>query len=84
MMALGLLDMLRNKHAISIPEQMSLIGYDDIPQASWAFSNLTTIRQPVEVFAQVTVDLLKKRIENPGSEPKSEIIDVNLIERGTV
>jgi LacI family transcriptional regulator len=37
--ALGLLDALRNKHDVRIPEELSLIGYDDIPQASWAFAN---------------------------------------------
>ena len=82
--ALGLLDTLRNKHSIRIPEQMSLIGYDDIPQASWAFADLTTIKQSVEEFARVTVDLLKERIKNPDAEPKNEIIDVKLVSRGTV
>ncbi len=82
--ALGLLDTLRNKHSIRIPEQMSLIGYDDIPQASWAFADLTTIKQSVEEFARVTVDLLKERIKNPDADPKNEIIDVKLVSRGTV
>ncbi|MBL4873330.1 MAG: LacI family DNA-binding transcriptional regulator [Rhodobacteraceae bacterium] len=82
--ALGLLDTLRNKHSIRIPEQMSVIGYDDIPQASWAFADLTTIRQSPNRFAQVTVDLLKHRIKYPESEPKNEIVDVTLVMRGSV
>ena len=82
--ALGLLDTLRNKHSICIPEQMSLIGYDDIPQASWAFADLTTIKQSVEEFARVTVDVLKERIKYPDAEPKNETIDVKLVSRGTV
>lgn len=82
--ALGLLDTLRNKHSIRIPEQLSLIGYDDIPQASWAFADLTTIMQSVEEFARVTVDVLKQRIKSPDAEPRNEIIDVKLVSRGTV
>ena len=82
--ALGLLDVLRNKNNINIPQQMSLIGYDDIPQASWAFAELTTIRQSVDEFAQVSVDLLQQRIKNPGSPPQNRIIDVTLVRRGTV
>ncbi len=82
--ALGLLDTLRNNHSICIPEQMSLIGYDDIPQASWAFADLTTIKQSVEEFARVTVDVLKERIKYPDAEPKNEIVDVKLVSRGTV
>lgn len=84
LIALGLLDTLRTKHSIRIPEQLSLIGYDDIPQASWAFAELTTIKQSVEEFARVTVNLLKDRIEHPDAEPRNEIIDVKLIMRGSV
>ena len=83
-MALGLLDAMRNKHGVRIPEQLSLIGYDDIPQASWAFANLTTIRQSVDEFARVTVEVLKERIRNPDAQPKNEIVDVTLVSRGTV
>lgn len=82
--ALGLLDALRNRHDICVPEQLSLIGYDDIPQASWAFADLTTVKQSVDEFARVTVDLLKQRIKNPDAAPKNEIVDVRLISRGTV
>jgi len=82
--ALGLLDALRNKYGIQIPKQLSLIGYDDIPQASWAFADLTTVKQSVEEFARVTVDLLKERIKNPDAEPRNEIVDVKLVSRGTV
>ena len=83
-MALGLLDAMRNKHGVRIPEQLSLIGYDDIPQASWAFANLTTIRQSVDEFARVTVEVLKERIRHPDAPPKNEIVDVTLVSRGTV
>lgn len=83
-MALGLLDALRNKYSVRIPQQLSLIGYDDIPQASWAFADLTTIRQSVNEFARVTVGVLKERIKNPDAEPKNEIVDVRLVSRGTV
>jgi DNA-binding LacI/PurR family transcriptional regulator len=82
--ALGLLDTLRNKHGVRIPEQMSLVGYDDIPEASWAFAELTTIKQSSKQFARVTVELLKERIKNPGADPKNEIVDVQLVSRGTV
>jgi DNA-binding LacI/PurR family transcriptional regulator len=82
--ALGLLDGLRTRYGVRVPEQMSLIGYDDIPQASWAFANLTTIKQSVEEFARVTVKLLKQRIGNPQARPNSIIVDVTLVRRGTV
>ncbi|VAW21505.1 hypothetical protein MNBD_ALPHA12-1891 [hydrothermal vent metagenome] len=83
-LALGLLDALRSQHGVAIPEEMSLIGYDDIPQASWAFAELTTIKQSVEEFAKVTVDVLKARINEPDAAPKNQIVSVNLVLRKTV
>ncbi len=82
--ALGLIDTLRNKHNVRIPQQLSLIGYDDIPQASWSFADLTTIKQSVDEFARVTVELLRERIRHPDAKPKNKIVDVTLVRRGSV
>jgi len=82
--ALGLLDALRSRYGVSIPGELSLIGYDDIPQAAWAFADLTTIKQSVEEFAKVTVDVLKARIDDPRAAPKNQIVDVNIVLRRTV
>ncbi|MBL4872901.1 MAG: substrate-binding domain-containing protein [Rhodobacteraceae bacterium] len=83
-MALGLLDALRNQHRVLIPGELSLIGYDDIPQAAWAFAELTTIKQSVEEFAKTTVDMLKVRIDTPEAEPKRQTVDVTIVRRGTI
>ncbi|GIT71189.1 MAG: hypothetical protein Ct9H300mP28_10030 [Pseudomonadota bacterium] len=32
---------------MKVPEDISIIGFDDIPMASWPIFNLTTVRQPV-------------------------------------
>ncbi len=82
--ALGLLDALRNEHGVNVPEDMSIIGYDDIPQAAWKFAHLTTIKQPVDEFARVTVELLQERIANPEAPPQHKSVDVMIIKRGTV
>lgn len=82
--ALGLLDALRNRHGVRVPEEVSLIGYDDIPQAAWVFADLTTIKQSVDEFAKLTVNMLKERINAPDAAPKSHIVDVTLVRRGTV
>ncbi|MCP4318284.1 MAG: LacI family transcriptional regulator [Hyphomicrobiales bacterium] len=82
--ALGLLDALRVKHGIKIPGEMSLIGYDDIPQSGWEFADMTSISQPVASFADGIVGLLTERIANPQTPPRNELLDVMLIRRGTV
>ncbi|MEX3008515.1 LacI family DNA-binding transcriptional regulator [Hoeflea sp. TYP-13] len=82
--ALGLLDALRVGYGVEIPREMSLIGYDDIPQSGWEFANLTTIRQPVDTFVDVIVEMLKSRIAEPDAAQREELVDVMLVRRGTV
>jgi DNA-binding LacI/PurR family transcriptional regulator len=52
-LALGGMDRLRGDLGLSIPGDISIVGFDDIPMASWPSYNLTTIRQPIdEMVAQ--------------------------------
>ncbi|MBE9638836.1 LacI family DNA-binding transcriptional regulator [Salipiger mangrovisoli] len=68
-MATAVMDVLRFELGLSIPEDVSVLGYDDVPLAAWPTYQLTTIRQPVTRMVTATVDTLLDRIEgNP--EPK--------------
>jgi DNA-binding LacI/PurR family transcriptional regulator len=57
MCALGVLKSAR-EHKVPIPEQMALIGYDDIEAAKTSKPALTTIRQPIELMAEKAFDLI--------------------------
>ena len=61
-MAMGAMDAVRSRD-LRVPEDISLLGFDDIPQASLVHPALTTVRQPLEqmgrVATQVLLDLLK-------------------------
>jgi LacI family transcriptional regulator len=57
-MALGALDAARSKLGIKVPDQLSIIGYDDIPVAGWPAYDLTTIRQPVAEMVDAAARLL--------------------------
>ncbi len=48
----------------SIPEDISIIGYDDSYAASLAMPSITTIHQPIDKIAKTAVEMLVKRIEN--------------------
>jgi LacI family transcriptional regulator len=50
---------------ISIPKDLSLVGVDDIPMASYLPVSLTSIAQPMSQMAEKTCALLFDRIENP-------------------
>jgi DNA-binding LacI/PurR family transcriptional regulator len=83
-MAFFVLDVLRTELGLSVPEDVSVIGYDDVPPASWPAYNLTTVRQRANLMVQETVDTLIQQIEQPGNfTPRQVAIDGPLILRGT-
>ena len=83
-MAFFVLDVLRSELGLSVPEDVSVIGYDDVPPAAWPAYDLTTVRQRANLMVQETVDTLIQQIEQPGNfTPRQVAIDGPLILRGT-
>ena len=85
-MAFAVMDTLRSELGIAVPEQVSVIGYDDVPAASWPSYDLTTVRQPTNQMVTATVDLLLAQIENADQHPltpRQIKIDGPLIIRGS-
>jgi DNA-binding LacI/PurR family transcriptional regulator len=82
-MALAVLDTLRFELGLRVPEDVSVVGYDDVPAASWPAYNLTTVRQPANRMVTNTVKILLDQIENNAEEPRRIAIDGPLIVRGT-
>ena len=82
-MAFAVMDTLRHELGLSVPDDVSVIGYDDVPLAGWSSYSLTTIRQPVRRMVEATVDILLKQIEGE-TAPSRIRIDGPLIERGSV
>jgi LacI family transcriptional regulator len=80
MMALGAMDAIREK-GLSVPEDISLIGFDDIPQAIISYPKLTTVRQPLEKMGQVAVKLILQQIENQERLPRRMTLATQLIIR---
>ena len=78
--ALGALDAARDG-GVKIPDQVSIIGFDDIPAASWTAYNLTTIRQPVNSMIDISVRLLLERIASPEIEPTITFVPGKLVQR---
>ena len=62
-MALGVMDAARKIYGLRIPEDLAVVGFDDIPMASWHAYDLTTVVQPAEEMAKETVQLLLRAIE---------------------
>ncbi len=64
-----------------VPEDVSLIGYDNTPFSKWATPAITTIHQPVKFMGQQSFVNLNRLIRNVELESLHDIIDVKLIER---
>lgn len=85
--AMGALDALRLELGKKVPEDVSVIGFDDIPAASWLAYDLATVRLPVDTMIDTTVALLKARQgpEVPASpEPIIKFIPGTLLHRATL
>lgn len=51
-----------------VPEDVSVVGYDDVPVAAYVTPPLTTVRQPFDAVAKEGLGLLVQAIENPGAD----------------
>ncbi|AOM41826.1 ribose operon transcriptional repressor RbsR [Xenorhabdus hominickii] len=69
---------------LSVPHDVSIIGYDDIAIAPYLTPPLTTIHQPKDELGKLAIDTLLYRIDNPESEPKQLVLTPELIERSSV
>ncbi len=82
-MAMGAMDALRYKMGINIPDDVSIIGFDDIENAQWPTYDLTTVRQPVQRMVERTISNLLERAESPSTPQVTELLDGELIVRGS-
>jgi LacI family transcriptional regulator len=82
-LAIGLLNGFLSS-GVDVPGEVSVIGFDDIPQAVHGLHPLTTIRQDVGAKARAAVDRLLERIDSEAKPGDRVTLDVELVERGTV
>jgi DNA-binding LacI/PurR family transcriptional regulator len=80
--ALGFLDTARFVMGARVPEDISVVGFDDIPVASWPSYSLTTYRQPVDRMIEKVIDLLTRPIDSPPSGERIRLAG-ELIIRGS-
>ncbi len=82
-MAFAVLDTLRIELGLKVPEDVAVVGFDDVPLSTWPAYNLTTVRQPLRRMVASTVDLLTAQIDEGEMLPQRVAFDGPLIERGT-
>jgi LacI family transcriptional regulator len=68
---------------LRVPEDISLVGFDDIPFSSRTIPPLTTVRQPIQRMGSLAAETLIQIIEHHDSQPHQVILPTELIVRGT-
>jgi LacI family transcriptional regulator len=79
-MAIGAMHAIQEA-GLSIPKDISVIGFDDILASSKTNPPLTTIRQPLRTFGNKLVDLLIDQIESPNQMARKIVLDTELVIR---
>ena len=84
LIALGFLDAARLDCGRRVPDDLSVIGFDDIPQAAWSAYQLTTFRQPVRLLTDQVMQVIRQRAENSESPHATFTLPASPVIRMTV
>lgn len=68
---------------LRVPEDLWVVGFDDVSMASWERFDLTTVRQPNDEIAQLAVLWLLERISGQRSDPRRHRFPCDLRVRGS-
>lgn len=82
-MAIAVMDAIRHRHGLRVPEDVSVVGFDDAGPASWPSYQLTTFSQPVEAMVDATVRLLESRLAKPDLPPRRVVVPGELVVRSS-
>jgi len=69
---------------LNVPDDIGLIGLNDMEMAGWQNINLTTIGQPLADIIAASVDQMTALLEDPEKTPESRLFECHLVERGTL
>ncbi|ARN55769.1 LacI family DNA-binding transcriptional regulator [Sedimentisphaera salicampi] len=80
-MAAEVIQIIRKDLKMKVPEDISVVGFDDESFAAFMSVPLTTMRQPTIQIAENAIETLLSRINNPDQPPKTILISTQLIVR---
>ncbi len=78
--ALGAIEAARSRN-LRIPEDLSIVGFDDIPRALYSYPPLTTVRQPLTEIGRLATRLLLKHIKNPDQPTERIVLETEFVIR---
>ncbi|HEU5088450.1 MAG TPA: substrate-binding domain-containing protein, partial [Roseiflexaceae bacterium] len=79
-MAFGAMEAIRNR-GLRIPDDISIVGFDDIPQAASVYPPLTTVRQPLADMGRVATRMLLQLVDDLNAPAEPVLLPTELIVR---
>jgi LacI family transcriptional regulator len=79
-MAIGAIDAVRSQR-LSVPHDVAIAGFDDLPVAAYIAPALTTVRRSVRESGELAVQLLVRRIEEPDASVEHVVLPTELVVR---
>ncbi len=69
---------------LSVPDDIGIIGLNDMEMAGWEYVDLTTIHQPIRQIINSSIELIVAMVEERDREPETRLFRCHIIERGTL
>lgn len=82
-LAMGVMDACRFDLGWKVPDDVSVVGFDDVPEAGHPTYGLTTVRQHIEPMAERAVSMLRLRMADPDRPGESILIAGDLVVRSS-
>ncbi|HLL17294.1 MAG TPA: substrate-binding domain-containing protein, partial [Rubrivivax sp.] len=82
-MAFAAMDTLRGALGLRIPEDVSVVGFDNVQQAEWGAYRLTTVEQNVSQMIEATVKMLLQQLEDDAVTRDHAVIPARLVVRSS-
>ncbi|MDN3659848.1 LacI family DNA-binding transcriptional regulator [Vibrio agarivorans] len=83
-LAMALMDVARHEFNLSVPQDIKIIGFDDIPQAKWISYELSTFSQDFARLARESVKIIVNQIQENDMSLVKLMVPVRYVERKTV
>ena len=82
-LSIGVLSAIKDA-GLSVPQDIGIIGLNDMEMSSWESIALTTIHQPIKQIVTSTVELMVAMLDDPDRYPEARLFPCRVVERGTL
>ncbi len=82
-LSIGAVSAIRDS-GLSCPNDVGVIGMNDMEMARWESNDLTTIHQPIREIVTSSIELMVAMLDEPDRYPEARIFPLSVVERGTL